>query len=160
MNNIASKENMKKILFICHGNICRSPMAEFILKSKTKDCYVESAATSTEEIGSHIYPKACEQLVKHGIKNFENKRARQVKKSDYEEFDFLIIMDEENRYGLKRIVGEDKEHKIYKLLDFVEDEYLKGLDIDDPWYTRDFDRSYNEIEKGCDGLIKFIHNNN
>ncbi len=159
MNNIASKENMKKILFICHGNICRSPMAEFILKSKTKDCYVESAATSTEEIGSHIYPKACEQLVKHGIKNFENKRARQVKKSDYEEFDFLIIMDEENRYGLIKIVGEDKENKIHKLLDFSCDEKIKGQDVLDPWYTRDFDKAYEDIEKGCIGLIKYLKNN-
>lgn len=149
-----------KILFICHGNICRSPMAEFIMKSKTDDFYIESAATSTDEIGNGIYPMAIEQLKKHGIGGFKDKKARQVKKSDYDEFDYLIIMDEENRYGLKRIVGEDKEHKIYKLLDFIEDENLKGLDIDDPWYTRNFDRSFDEIEKGCDGLIKFIHNNN
>ena len=147
---------MKKILFICHGNICRSPMAEFILKSKTKDCYVESAATSTEEIGSGIYPKACEQLIKHGITNFKSKRARQVKKSDYEEFDYLIIMDEENRHGLLKIVGEDKDNKIYKLLDFSCDEKIKGKDVLDPWYTRDFDKAYEDIEKGCIGLIEYL----
>lgn len=133
-------------------------MAEFIMKSKTDDFYIESAAISTDEIGNGIYPMAIEQLKKHEIGGFNDKKARQVKKSDYDEFDYLIIMDEENRYGLKGIVGEDKEHKIYKLLDFVEDENLKGLDIDDPWYTRDFDRSFDEIEKGCDGLIKFLNN--
>ena len=147
------KKTVLKILFICHGNICRSPMAEFIMKSKTDEYYIESAATSAEEVGSSIYPQAREQLVKHNIKGFKDKRARQVKKPDYDEFDYLIIMDEENRYGLKRIVGEDIDNKIYKILDFAEDEKLKGKDVDDPWYTRDFDLCFNEIEKGCEGLL-------
>lgn len=149
----------KKILFICHGNICRSPMAEFIMKSKTNDYYVESAATSTEEIGNGVYPQAREQLIKHNIGGFKEKRARQVKKSDYDNFDYLIIMDEENRYGLERIVGKDNDNKIYKLLDFSNDEKLKGNDIDDPWYTRDFDLCFDEINKGCDGLIDYLETN-
>lgn len=146
----------KKILFICHGNICRSPMAEFIMKSKTDDYYVESAATTTEEIGNGIYPNAREQLIKHNISGFKDKRARQVRKSDYDEFDYLIIMDEENRYGLKRIVGEDIDNKIFKILNFVEEENLKGQDVDDPWYTRDFDTAFSQIEKGCEGLMDFL----
>lgn len=148
-----------KILFICHGNICRSPMAEFIMKSKTDEYYIESAATSTEEIGNGIYPQAREQLIKHGIGGFKDKRARQVRKSDYDEFDYLIIMDEENRRGLERIVGKDPDNKIYKMLDFVDDESLKGRDVADPWYTRDFNKSFEEIEKGCEGLLRFIREN-
>ena len=148
-----------KILFICHGNICRSPMAEFIMKSKTDEYYIESAATSTEEIGNGIYPQAREQLIKHGIGGFKDKRARQVRKSDYDEFDYLIIMDEENRRGLERIVGKDPDNKIYKMLDFVDDESLKGRDVADPWYTRDFGKSFEEIEKGCEGLLSYIQQN-
>lgn len=148
-----------KILFICHGNICRSPMAEFIMKSKTDEFYIESAATSTEEIGNGIYPQAREQLIKHGIVGFKDKRARQVRKSDYDEFDYLIIMDEENRRGLERIVGKDRDNKIYKMLDFVDDESLKGRDVADPWYTRDFNKSFEEIEKGCEGLLSYIQQN-
>lgn len=148
-----------KILFICHGNICRSPMAEFIMKSKTDEYYIESAATSTEEIGNGIYPPAREQLIKHGISGFKDKRARQVRKSDYDEFDYLIIMDEENRRGLERIVGKDPDNKIYKMLDFVDVESLKGRDVADPWYTRDFNKSFDEIEKGCEGLLMFIRGN-
>lgn len=134
-------------------------MAEFVMKSKTKDYYIESAATSTEEIGSSIYPNTREQLIKHNIGGFAEKRARQVKKSDYEDFDYLIIMDEENRYGLERIIGSDTEHKVYKMLDFVDDVKLKGKDVDDPWYTRDFDLCFEEINLGCDGLLRFLREN-
>ena len=150
---------MIKILFICHGNICRSPMAEFIMKDLAQkenfenEIYVESAATSAEELGNGIYPQAREQLVKHNIGGYKGKTARQVRKSDYDEFDYLIIMDEENSYGLRRIVGEDKDKKIYKILDFAEDKNLKGNDVDDPWYTREFDLCFSEIEKGCEGLL-------
>ena len=131
-------------------------MAEFIMKSKTDEYYIESAATSTEEIGNGIYPPACEQLIKHGIGGFKEKTARQVRKSDYDEFDYLIIMDEENRRGLERIVGKDPDNKIFKMLDFFDDESLKGQDVADPWYTRDFNKSFEEIEKGCEGLLRFI----
>ena len=156
---------MIKILFICHGNICRSPMAEFIMKDLVKKeklenkIYIESAATSTEEIGNGIYPQAREQLVKNNIGGYKGKTARQVRKSDYDEFDYLIIMDEENKYGLRRIVGEDIDNKIYKMLDFVEDKNLKGNDVDDPWYTREFGLCFSEIEKGCEGLLNFLKNN-
>lgn len=158
-------DNKIKILFICHGNICRSPMAEFIMKDIVKknnvenQFNIESAATSAEEVGNSIYPNAREQLIKHNIGGFKDKRARQVRKSDYDEFDYLIIMDEENRYGLERISGRDSESKISKLLDFVDDEKIKGQDIDDPWYTRDFDLTYDEIKKGCEGLLKFLNAN-
>lgn len=153
---------MIKILFLCHGNICRSPMAEFIMKDLAKkenlenEIYVESAATSTEEIGNGIYPQAREQLIKHNIGGYKGKTARQVRKSDYDEFDYLIIMDKENQYGLKRIVGDDKKHKIHKMLDFADDEELKGKDVDDPWYTRDFNTAFYEIEKGCEGLLSHL----
>ena len=156
---------MIKVLFICHGNICRSPMAEFLFKdivrneNLEKDIYVESAATSTEEIGNGIYPKAREQLASHNISGYKDKTARQVIKSDYEEFDYLIIMDEENRHGLKRIVGDDSDSKIFKLLDFVDDENYKGKDVDDPWYTREFGRCFDEIKKGCEAFLSYLKEN-
>lgn len=156
---------MIKILFICHGNICRSPMAEFVMKDLVSkenlenEFYIESAATSAGEIGNGIYPPAREQLVKHNINGFKSKTARQVRKSDYDEFDYLIIMDEENEYGLRRIVGEDTDNKIHKLLEFAEDDKLKGADIDDPWYTREFDRCFDEIESGCRGLLLYLIEN-
>lgn len=140
---------MKKVLFICHGNICRSPIAEYIMKSLTNDLYIESAATSNEEIGNHIYPPARQELKKHNIKGFENKTARQVNKSDYDKFDYLVIMDEENRRGLMRIIDNDQNNKVIKLLD---------RDIDDPWYTRDFDKCYNDIYQGCKILLDSIRN--
>ena len=139
-------------------------MAEFIMKDILKKeklenrIYVESAATSAEEIGNGVYPQAREQLIKHNIGGYKGKTARQVRKSDYDEFDYLIIMDEENQYGLKRIVGDDKNHKIHKMLDFADDEELKGKDVDDPWYTRDFDLCYDEIVKGCEGLLSHLKN--
>lgn len=138
---------MKKILFICHGNICRSPMAEYIMKSFTNDLYIESAATSTEEIGNHIYKSAQEVLKRHNITNFSNKIARQVNKSDYDKFDYLVIMDEENRRGLMRIIDNDPNNKVIKLLD---------RDIEDPWYTRDFDKCYDDIYQGCKILLEKI----
>ena len=153
---------MIKILFICHGNICRSPMAEFIMKDLVSkenledEYYIESAATSAGEIGNGIYPPAREQLVKHNISGFKSKTARQVRKSDYDEFDYLIIMDEENMHGLRRIAGEDTDNKIHKLLEFVEDDKLKGTDIDDPWYTREFGLCFNQIESGCRGLLAYL----
>ena len=140
-------------------------MAEFLFKdivrkeNLEKEIYVESAATSTEEIGNGIYPKAREQLVKHNIGGYKDKTARQVTKSDYKEFDYLIIMDEENLYGLKRIVGEDSDSKIHKLLDFVDDDNYKGKDVDDPWYTREFDRCFDEIKKGCEAFLLYLKEN-
>ena len=153
---------MRKILFICHGNICRSPMAEFVMKdlvAKEKlnnKFYIESAATSAEEIGNGIYPQAREQLAKHNISGYKNKTARQIKQSDYDEFDYLIIMDDENEHSIRRILGEDRDNKIHKLLEFAEDDKLKGTDIDDPWYTRKFGLCFDEIENGCKGLLTYL----
>lgn len=137
-------------------------MAEFIMKhiaireNLENNIYIESAATSTDEIGNSIYPNAKEQLVKHNINGFKDKTARQVKKTDYNEFDYLVIMDEENRRGLYRIVGDDIDNKIFKMLDFVDDENIKGKDVADPWYTRNFDICFDEIDKGCEGLLLFL----
>ena len=153
---------MIKILFICHGNICRSPMAEFVMKDlvakeKLEDKFcIESAATSAEEIGNGIYPQAREQLVKHNISGHKNKTARQIEKSDYDEFDYLIIMDQENEHSLRRIFREDGDNKIHKLLEFAEDDKIKGADIDDPWYTREFGLCFDEIESGCKGLLDYL----
>lgn len=154
---------MIKILFICHGNICRSVMAEFVMKKivadakQEEDFYIESAAVSSEEIGNHIYPLAKDCLYRHGIQNKEIniKTARQITKRDYEEFDYLIIAEEYNRRGALRIFGNGAENKIHKLLDYSEDENLKREDIDDPWYTRDFDKAYEDIVSGCEGLLKY-----
>ena len=137
-------------------------MAEFVMKdliskeNLENEFYIESAATSVEEIGNGIYPPAREQLVKHNINGFKSKTARQVRKSDYDEFDYLIIMDEENMHGLRRIVGEDTDNKIHKLLEFAEDDKLKDTDIDDPWYTGEFGFCFNQIESGCRGLLAYL----
>lgn len=152
-------DNNKKrinILFVCHGNICRSPMAEFVFKKIIKDnnlddsFYVESAATSTDEIGNPIYFEAQKQLIKHGIIDFTNKRARQVVKEDYDKFNYIFLMDDENIDGIKKIIKDDKKNKIHKLLSFVG----AGDEIEDPWYTRNFDKVYNQIETGCKLLIE------
>lgn len=147
---------MTKILFICHGNICRSPMAEFIMKKiaskKALDVYIESAATSTEEIGNHVYGKAAAVLRGHGIDGFDGKTARQVRRADYENFDLLIIMDSENEFGIRCIIESDPEGKIKKLLSFAGDDG----DIDDPWYTGEFERAYEEIKRGCLALAKTL----
>ena len=151
---------MTRILFICHGNICRSPMAEFIFKDMVKkagmekDFYIESAATSTEEIymgrGNPVYPPAREQLLLHGI-DPKGKTARQLTKSDYDKFDLLIGMDSMNMRNISRMIGEDRENKIKKLLD-----YCDGSDVFDPWYTGRFKECYECIEKGCRALFEAL----
>ncbi len=151
---------MIKILFVCHGNICRSPMAEFIFKDmvkkagKEKDFYIESAATSDEEIfrgkGNPVYPPAREQLLLHGI-NPDGKCARRLTKEDYEKFDLLIGMDYMNIANMKRMLGEDSENKIKMLLD-----YCGGGEVSDPWYTGRFKEAYECIYKGCDALLSFV----
>lgn len=126
---------MKKVLFVCHGNICRSVMAEYILKSLDKDnnFYVESAATTTEEIGNDIYPPVKEVLKNHNI-NFSKHRARQVVKDDYYKFDEIICMDNENIYDLEYLLPRSDKTRL-----------LSNKEISDPWYTREFDKSFNEI---------------
>ena len=153
---------MIKVLFICHGNICRSPMAEFILKhmvanqSLTTHFQIASAATSREEIwngiGNPVYPPAKQELKKHGI-SCDGKRAVQVTKQDYEKYDYLIVMDTNNYYNLNRIIGEDKEHKVHMLLDYAG---RPGESIADPWYSGNFTLTYQEIEAGCAGFLETL----
>ena len=153
---------MTKILFVCHGNICRSPMAEFIFKDMVRkhgrenDFYIESAATSDEEIfmgrGNPVYPPAREQLLLHGI-NPDGKTARRLTKADYDKFDLIIGMDKMNMRNLALMLGEDRNNKIKKLLD-----YCGGGDVDDPWYTGKFKECYECIYKGCDALFRTLNN--
>lgn len=150
-----------KVLMVCHGNICRSPMAEFILKDMVQtrgiadEFYIASAATSNEEIGNHIYPPAKAELAKHGIGTerlrveVAEKTARRIRRSDYEEYDYLIAMESYNIRNMMREFGTDPEDKICRLLDFTD----RPGDIDDPWYTRRFDVTYEEIVAGCEALL-------
>lgn len=151
---------MIKILFICHGNICRSPIAEFLFKDLVQkqgisdQFEIASAATSTDEIwngvGSPVYPPAREELAKHGIR-CDGKRAILLKKQDYDYYDYLIGMDSANIRNMERILGH-RGDKIYKLLEFAD----SNADVADPWYTRDFTKAYADIEKGCLGLLEHL----
>ena len=148
---------MIKILFICHGNICRSPMAEFVMKDLvnkaglTEQIFIASAATSTEEIGNPVHKGTREKLHKLGI-NCAGKTAVQLKKSDYAEYDYLIGMDNWNIRNMNRMLGGDPEHKIYKMLEFARSDG----DVADPWYTGDFEATYRDVLVGCQGLLKKI----
>ena len=150
---------MYNVLFICYGNICRSPMAEMIFKDliiKNNKRYMMSCvsrATSIEEIGNDIYPQAKRKLVQMGV-TCESHRATQVTKSDYDKFDYIIVMEERNKRDLLRIIGEDKDNKIHLLLEYTDN--IK--DIDDPWYSGDFDTAFNEINEGCIGLFNYLVN--
>ena len=145
---------MTGILFVCHGNICRSPMAEFIMKDLVRkaglgdEFYIESAATSTEEIGNPVYPPARRKLAEHSI-DPAGKTARQIKRTDYADFDLLIGMDGANRKNMLRFFGGDPEGKISLLLDFTD----SPGDVADPWYTRDFDAAWRDIYSGCTALL-------
>ena len=148
-------------MFVCHGNICRSPMAEFVMKSlaaeKGAELHIESSATSREEIGNGIYPPAAYTLSLHGIDS-DGHRARQFTVNDYNTFDMVVVMEEYNRRNLLRLIGCDCEGKVWKLLDFVagEPQPFNGADISDPWYHGNFDKTYKEIEQGCRGLLTFL----
>ncbi len=148
---------MTKILFVCHGNICRSPMAEFIMKelveSKglSEQFYIESAATSLEEIGNPVYPPAKRVLEKRGI-NCDSKRARRVTAIDGGKFDYIVCMDSYNVSNIKRILSEKDFCKVSKLLDFTQN----PRDVADPWYTGDFSATERDTDEGCKGLLKFI----
>ncbi len=154
---------MVKILFVCHGNICRSPMAEFVFKDMlvkrgiSERFFVASAATSTEEIwngvGNPVYPPAKAELARHGI-SCEGKRAVLFKKSDYEKYDYLIGMDDANIRNMVRTVGGDPEHKIHKLLEYAG----SGRAIADPWYTGNFDVTYADVVEGCEALLEQLCN--
>ncbi len=146
---------MTKILFICHGNICRSPMAEFLLKDMVAKArlstrfYISSAATSSEEIGNPVHYGTRNKLRSVGIST-AGKYARQMTRGDYSEYDYLIGMDTWNIRNMLRICGGDPEHKIYRLLDFSAD----PRDIADPWYTGDFETTYTDILEGCEALLQ------
>ena len=152
---------MIKILFICHGNICRSPLAEFVMKdmvakaSLSDQFYIASAATSTEEIwngvGNPVYPPAREELAKHGLSG-EGKRAVQLRRDDYEKYDYLLGMDSANIRNMLRMLGGDPEGKVSRLLDFSEHQ----RDIADPWYTGAFDVTYSDVVEGCEALLQHI----
>lgn len=145
---------MKKILFVCHGNICRSPMAEFVMKNLVEKAglesvfYIESAATSTEEIGNEVYPPARRKLAEHGI-SCEGKTARQMTRRDYDFFDLLIGMDQQNIRNMNRICGGDPDAKIHMLLDFTN----RPGDVADPWYTGDFEATWRDVAEGCQGIL-------
>lgn len=148
---------MIRILFVCHGNICRSPMAEFMFKDMAarrgmaENFYIESAATSREEIGNDIHRGTRGILEREGIP-YCRRRARQVTRADYDYFDYLIIMDEENRRGLSRIIPADPENKIHKLMEYAGED----RDVADPWYTGNFDVTYKDIDKGCRGFLEYL----
>ena len=141
---------MIKVLFICHGNICRSVMAEYMFKDMVKrkglDMYCSSAATSREEIGNMIYPPAARKLDEKGIP-YGKHRARQVTKEDYDEYDVLFIMDENNRRNLMRILESDPEGKVRKIL---------PKDVADPWYTGDFETTYQDLAEGLEMYLASV----
>lgn len=141
---------MKKILFVCHGNICRSPMAEFVMKKMVREAGLEhvigiaSAATSTEEIGNPVYPPAAAKLREHGI-DPRGKRARQLTKQDYRIWDLIVGMDRYNMINMRRLFGGDPEGKVRPL--------LPTRDVADPWYTDDFDTTWDDVNMGCDAIL-------
>ncbi len=149
--------HMIRILFVCHGNICRSPMAEFIMKDiVTRDgtsdhFHIESCATSNEEIGNDIYPPVKRILDKHGVR-YENRSARRMKSDDYSRFDMIIAMDHWNIRNMSGFVGKDPDGKVSLMMSFAG----KDTDVDDPWYTGDFERTYGEIRLACEGLYKAV----
>ena len=153
---------MIKVLFVCLGNICRSPMAEFILKDivnkkgKKDEFYIDSESTSKEnEIARlGIYPETKEILIKNNIP-FEEHISRQIRKEDYDKFDYILVMEEKNIYGVLKIVGTDLNNKIHRLLDFTK----KPKDIADPWYYGNFDLTYKEIKYGCESFIEYLNRN-
>ena len=146
---------MVKILFVCHGNICRSPMAEFVMndllqRAGLSGCaQVASAAVSAEELGNPVYPPARRKLAEHGIR-CDGKTARLLQAADYQTYDLLIGMDRRNLEAMRRICGSDPDHKLCLLLDFT----AQPRDVADPWYTRDFEQTWLDITAGCTALLQ------
>ena len=146
---------MIKILFVCHGNICRSPMAEFVMKYLVQKAglesqfHIESAATSTEEIGNPVYPPARRTLAEHGI-SCEGKAARRLTNADYDQFDLLIGMDRANLRNMHRICGGDFAGKLHLLMDYTD----RPGDVADPWYTDDFETTWRDVLAGCQSLLE------
>ena len=148
---------MTKILFVCHGNICRSPMAEFLMRELVKEkgleseFYIASAATSTEELGSPVYPPVRKILQARGI-DCDAKRAVQIRASDYDKYDYIVCMDRNNLRNIKYIIPDDPEEKISLLMAYTGD----ARDVADPWCTRDFEAAERDINAGCEALLKEI----
>ncbi len=146
---------MIRILFVCHGNICRSAMAEYIMKALVKsrglenDYLIESAAVSDEETGNPIYPPAKRCLTQHGVPFDNSKRARKVTMSDYASFDRIICMDASNLRLIRRIIPSDPEGKIHLLMSYTG----RSRDVADPWYTGDFETSFQDILEGCEAML-------
>lgn len=147
------------ILFVCHGNICRSPMAEFVMKHLVQEAgaqshfRIASAATSAEEIGNAVYPPARRKLAEHGI-SCEGKRARQMTAADYREYDLLIGMDQMNLRNMRRIAGGDPLGKIHALMEYTE----RPGEVAAPWYTGNFDATWRDVSEGCQGLLQQLMN--
>ena len=152
---------MIKILFVCHGNICRSPMAEFIMKDMVEkqgianEFYIASAATSMEEIGNPVHHGTRDRLAREGIST-AGKYALRMEPGDYQKYDYIIGMDNWNYRNILRIVGKDKEHKVSLLLDYTD----HPRDVADPWYTGDFEKTYEDVTAGCSGLLAKITQKN
>lgn len=146
---------MKRILFVCHGNICRSPMAEYIMKKLVKDAGMQdgfeiaSAATSTEELGNPVYPPAKQKLAEHGIA-CNGHRARQVTVQDYYYYDIIVAMDSHNIRNMQKMFGGDPQRKIDLLLNYTQER----RDVADPWYTNNFDATWRDCMNGCSALLK------
>ena len=148
---------MIKVLFVCLGNICRSPMAEMVFKDMvnkkglSNEFFIDSAATSTEAVGEGIY-YGTRNILKEKQVPFTHHISRQITKQDYNKFDYIIGMEQRNINNILRIIGEDKKNKVYRLLDFSEN----PRDIADPWYTGNFEITYNDVEEGCRKLLEYI----
>ncbi|MBQ5566718.1 MAG: low molecular weight phosphotyrosine protein phosphatase [Oscillospiraceae bacterium] len=151
---------MTRVLFVCHGNICRSPMAEFVLRDmadkagRGAEFVIASAATSTEEIGNPVYPPARRKLAEHGIR-CGGKTARQMTAEDYRRYDLLIGMDGRNLANMRRICGGDPDGKMHLLMDFT----CRPGEVADPWYTGDFDAAWRDVTEGCRGLLQWLEGN-
>lgn len=149
---------MIRIMFVCHGNICRSPMAEFVMKhlvSEGKQSFeIASSATSFEEIGNDIHYGTKAKLKEHNIP-YSHRAAVRFTKDDYNYYDYIIVMDDRNINGLQRIIGEDKYGKIHKLKDFS-----TGGNVADPWYTGNFDQTYGDILEGCTAFLEYLERQN
>lgn len=145
---------MTKILFVCHGNICRSPMAEFVMKDLVQKAglenqfHIESAATSTEEIGNPVYPPARRKLAEHGI-SCQGHAARQLTRKDYDRFDLIIGMDFANLRNMRRMCGGDEKNKIHLLMDYTH----RPGEVADPWYIGNFEDTWQDVLEGCQGLL-------
>ncbi len=162
---------MTRILFICHGSICRSPMARFVMRDivnkagRSDEFIIESAATSSEELGNPVYPPARAKLAEHGI-DCSGYAARRMKTADYDDYDMIIGMDSENLYYMRRLWGDDPEGKFSLMMQYVGYKPGKELppmesvrEVSDPWYTRDFEATWQDVSQGCSGLLEYIDKN-